>query len=179
MSKLDSSHSWFQRQESESNSEASIHLPGEAFYQEDEEDLLVLHPDMGDQPRQLTAAETVSREKLDRWKATHEKQVTEGKILPVLKGSLTRTKGFYEESFRVSEQVIEAIEDLDEHAAAKADFEDWEMNELEWQDMRDHHLKQLEKPTPQINAQLSQADKRSKFEVLLIKAQTHAESLLR
>ena len=134
---------------------------------------------MGDHPRQLTDAETVSREKLDRWKATHEKQVTEGKILPVLKGSLTRTKGFYEESFRVSEQVIEAIEDLDELAAAKADFKDREMNELEWQDMRDHHLKQLEKPTPQINAQLSQADKRSKFEVLLIKAQTHAESLLR
>ena len=62
---------------------------------------------------------------------------------------------------------------------ALCSIQGWEMHELEWQDERDHHLKQLENPTPQINAQLSQADKRSKFEVLHIKAQTRAEGTLR
>ena len=66
---------------------------------------------------------------------------------------------------------------MDKLNTAKAVFEDWELIELEWQDEREDHIRKIENPTPQINAQLSQTEKKSRFETLHIKAQTHAEGL--
>ena len=130
------------------------------------------------QDHEVVSAESLARRNLRRWKATHEKQITEHKVLPVLKGSLTRVKNFYEESARLTLQAIEEIEDPEELTAARAVFDEWELCELEWQDERDDYIRQLENPAPQINIQLSQAEKRSRFQALHTKAQAHAEGLL-
>ena len=133
---------------------------------------------MDDLVRELTPAEAAARKTLDRWKATHEKQVRENRTLPVLKGSLTRVKRFYEENFQLTVQAIELIEDVEASDAARTVLEEWELEELEWQDERDYHIRQLENPTPMINAHLSADEKRSRYQTLHLKAQTHAEGLL-
>ena len=50
--------------------------------------------------------------------------------------------------------------------------------ELEWQDEKDLHIHQLENPTPQINAQMTQAAKHTRYEILYAKAQSQAENAI-
>ena len=127
------------------------------------------------QPRELISAEVTIRDKLNRWKGTLEKQITEGKSTPVIKESFTRAKGFYNESFHTTEQAIAAIEEEDLYAAAQSEFEDWEQSEMEWQDEMAFRIQQIENPTPMVNAQLTQAGKKSRFELLHSKAKTRAD----
>ena len=134
---------------------------------------------MTEQLRQLTEEETVLRGHLDRWKETHARQCTEGKPAHVLKGSLTRAKNHYQACYDLSLRIINEIADEDTQAAAKSQFEDWEVAELEWQDDKDHHIHSLENPRPQTNAQLSAAARNNRYEILHAKAQSRAENVVR
>ena len=124
--------------------------------------------------RELTPEEATSREQLTKWKNHHENQLQQGKASYILKGSLTRAKRCYEECYRLAQQVIEQLVDEDAKTAAKAQLDDFEVEELEWQDEKAHHIHLMENPAPQVNAQMTQASKNARYEILLIKAQSRA-----
>ena len=65
----------------------------------------------GESHRELTPEEVQARNQLTRWKSHHKTQLQQGKAPHILKGSLTRIKGFYEECYRLAQQAIEELED--------------------------------------------------------------------
>ena len=91
--------SWREPIDSDSNSEDSTEYLSDVST-EAGEDSLGLHNNMANdeptEPRELTPKEVNALEKFNRWKTNHMHQVTEGKSLPVLKGSLTRVKGHFD-----------------------------------------------------------------------------------
>ena len=73
-------------------------------------------------------------------------QVTQGKATPTLKGSLTGAKNAYEESYRLCQQAIAAVNDEEVKAQQLQQLDEWELAQLEWQDDRDHYILTLESP---------------------------------
>ena len=70
-------------------------------------------------------------------------QVTQGKAIPALKGSLTRAKDAYKESYRLCQQATETVDDEEVKAQQLQQLDEWELAQLEWQDERDHHRRNL------------------------------------
>ena len=129
----------------------------------------------GEDHRELTPKEVQARDRLTRWKSHYENQLQQGKAPYILKGSLTRIKGFYEECYRHAQQAMEELEDEDEKAVAWVQLHQFEFDECEWQDEMDHHIQMLINTAPQVNnATLTQAPKDIKFQSLHAKAQPRA-----
>ena len=97
-------------------------------------------------PRELTQEEQQAQDMLSKWKTHHMNQVTQGKAIPTLKGSLTRAKNAYEESYRLCQQAIETVDDEEVKAQQLQQLDEWELAQPEWQDDRDHYILTLESP---------------------------------
>ena len=127
--------------------------------QQDEEHPLVL-PQFsvmanGESHRELTPEEVQARNQLTRWKSHHKTQLQQGKAPHILRGSLTRIKGFYEECYRLAQQAIEELEDEDKKAVAWGQLHQFELDECEEQDDMDHNIQMLINPAPQVNNAMS------------------------
>ena len=94
-------------------------------------------------PRELTPEETQAQAQLSKWKTHHMNQVTQGKAIPALKGSLTRAQDAYKESYRLCQQATETVDDEEVKAQQLQQLDEWELAQLEWQDERDHHRRNL------------------------------------
>ncbi|MCP4116718.1 MAG: hypothetical protein GY737_15160, partial [Desulfobacteraceae bacterium] len=137
------------------------------------------HDDEQALPRELTQEEVQSREQLNKWRSHHERQIQEGKAPNILKSSLTRAKGFYEDCYRLAQEAIEDLETEEAKAAAKIQLNQFEITQIEWQDERDYHIRVLENPALQANnAQMSQTTKDAKYELLHIRAKSRAEDAI-
>ncbi|MCP4114994.1 MAG: hypothetical protein GY737_06220, partial [Desulfobacteraceae bacterium] len=131
------------------------------------------------EPRELTPQEVQARELLTTWRSHHEKQIQQSKAPCILKGSLTRAKRFYEDCYRLAQEAIEELDTEEAKAAARVQLSEFEIIQLEWQDEKDHHIRVLENPALQVNnAQMTQASKDAKYEILHIKAKTRAEDAI-
>ena len=62
-------------------------------------------------PRQLTPEEQLAQAELTKWKNHHTNQVAQGKGILTLKGSLTRAKNAYLESYRLCQEAIKEVDD--------------------------------------------------------------------
>ena len=73
-------------------------------------------------------------------------QVTRGSSIPTLKGSLTRAKNAYMESYRLCQKAIKDVDDEDLKAQQLQQLGKWELTQLKWQDERDRHILIQENP---------------------------------
>ena len=101
---------------------------------------------MAPPPRQLNPEEQEAQAELTKWKTHHMNQVTRGSSIPTLKGSLTRAKNAYLESYRLCQEAIKDVDDEEPKAQQLQQLEEWELAQLEWQDKRDHYILIQENP---------------------------------
>ena len=128
-------------------------------------------------PRELTAPELHQRDLITKWKGHHESQIQQGKVVSILKGSLTRVKNAYLEHHRLSANIINGIEDEETHAAALEEFERWEIAELEWQDEKDDNIQAMLFPA-NAPVQVTQQEKDAWYDTLHARAQSRAEDTI-
>ena len=128
-------------------------------------------------PRVLTAPEIHQRGLIEKWKGHHQNQITQGKVVSILKCSLTRVKNAFEEHQRLSHIAIDNIEDEDIKADALEEFEEWEISEIEWQDEKEYNIQQILNPLD-APRQVTQAEKDARYEILHAKAKSRAENAI-
>ena len=128
-------------------------------------------------PRVLTAPELQQRNLIEKWKGHHENQIDQGKVVSILKCSLTRVKNAFEEHQRLSINIINDIDDEDIKAAALEEYEAWELEEIEWQDEKNSNIQQTLNPHD-APRQVTQAEKDARYDMLHAKAKSRAENAI-
>ena len=121
---------------------------------------------MAPPPRQLNPEEQEAQAELTKWKNHHMNQVTRGSSIPTLKGSLTRAKNAYLESYRLCQEAIKEVDDEEHKAQQLQQLEEWE---------RDHYI--LIQENPEVRDDSQQA-KDIQYESLYGRAKSRANDAI-